>query len=649
MKLTRHLIYITFLLVITPLTSFAEDWESLFDFAQYQNAKISPDGKHLAVAFNLQNKTMLVFLKREDMSKVGAFRFGDKYQVGSYSWVNNERVVIQMVEQVPWSEQPLFYGELYAVNLDGSRPKLIYGVNAGESSTGSRLKKKKSTRGWGSVIDDLPEDEKHVLIKSVPMSKTGEGLASVFLLNVYSGVIKKDYGTAPIPFARFVTDPAGKIKAVVGTDKNNENQVYIKKNGDWDKVPSNIITNDARILTISPSGKYLYTFDNPNQDFTGLFKLNMDDYSYKAVYTDKKVDVTYAELTADNRQAYALRVDDGYPNYLIINKKVDEAKVFKDLLQSFPFSKVNITSKSDDGNYYVVMVSSDIDPGSLYLYDRKKNSIGLLFRFKPKTKNFNFLQSEPIQVKASDGTIINGYFTQAKGVDKNTPAPVVVKVHGGPHGPRDYWGFSRSVQYLALNGFSVLQVNFRGSGGYGEKFEVDGHRVWGSKIQSDIHDSYQWLVKNKKAVAGNACIMGASFGGYSAIQSATLYPDTYKCAVANAGIYDLELMFEEGDIRAKRLGRSYLKRVLGTDEAALKSMSPVNYVEKIKVPLLLAHGKDDERAPFEHVERLQAALDKANKPYEWYAIEKEGHGFYNPENQKAYMKKVVSFLGQHLK
>ena len=624
------------------------NWPSLYNHSLYQNAKISPDGKYIAVAFNLENKTMLVFLNRKTMSKVGAFRFGKKYQVGDYHWVNSERVVIQMVEQVPWSEAPLFYGELYAVNYDGSKGKLIFGVHAGESSIGSRLKKKESIRGWGSLIDILPEDNKHILIKSVPMSATGEGLASIFLLNTYTGIIKKDYGTAPIPFAKFVTDASGNVRAVSGTDKNNNKQIYIKENSDWVKVSSGIVSNEVSIISISASGKYLYTFDNPKQNMKGLFKLNLDDYSYQSMYTDKKVDLTYAELTADGRQIFALRVDDGYPEYLIINKQVEEAKVFKKLLAYFPFSKVKITSRSNDGNYYIAMVSSDIDPGSLYLFDKQKNSAGLLFKFKPSTKDINFLQSEPIEVIASDGKIINGYFTQAKPTNKNKLAPLVIIVHGGPHGVRDYWGFSRNTQYLALNGYSVLRVNYRGSGGYGKKFSLDGYKQWGTKIQKDIYESYQWLIDNNKATANNVCIMGGSFGAYSAIQSATLYPDVYKCAVANAGVYDLELMFEKGDIRALRLGRSYLKDVLGNDFDTLKKTSPVNYVEKIKASILLAHGKDDKRAPFEHVERLRNALDKVKKPYEWYVIDKEGHGFYKPENQKAYMKKVVNFLAKHL-
>jgi dipeptidyl aminopeptidase/acylaminoacyl peptidase len=424
--------------------------------------------------------------------------------------------------------------------------------------------------------------------------------------------------------------------------------VYIEKDNEWVPLPKGTVTSRVNPLSISRSGKFLYTIDNYNQDLRGIFKLDLNDYSYSRVFTDKTVDITDVEMSTDGRSTYAIRVDESYPAYIMLNKKDQEAITFKTLLQSFPYSKVNITSRTKDGNFYIVHVSSDISPGSLYIFNKEKNSVTLLFNFYPTIKSSAFIEMEPIKATASDGSNIHGYFTQAKPSTKTKPAPVVVMVHGGPHGVRDRWEFSSTVQYLALNGYSVLQVNYRGSGGYGNNFEIAGHKAWGTLIQQDIYDTYQWLIKQGKASANNACIMGASFGAYSAIQSAAIYPNTYKCAIANAGIYDLELMFEEGDIRTRRSGVSYLKMALGTNSQQLKSMSPTNYVEKIKIPLLLAHGEDDERAPIEHVERLRSALDKAKKPYQWYVVDKEGHGFYNPENQKAYMRKVVDFLDQHL-
>ena len=195
---------------------------------------------------------------------------------------------------------------------------------------------------------------------------------------------------------------------------------------------------------------------------------------------------------------------------------------------------------------------------------RKLNKITSLFKFKPKFKSSEFAQVEPINFESSDGKMINGYFTQAKSNKEKELAPVVVLVHGGPHGVRDYWEFSAQVQYLVAHGYSVLQVNYRGSGGFGYEFEAAGYKSWGSLTQKDIYDGYQWLVKHNKAKDNNVCIMGASFGAYSAVQSAAIFPETYKCVIANAGIYDLELMFEEGDVQQRRSGLSYLKRVLGT-------------------------------------------------------------------------------------
>jgi len=635
-------------LLVVSATGYTNNINAIFDRPLYENAKISPDGKHLAVPVFRDGRMILAFLKTTTLETIAASGLPDNQEIGEYYWVNNERVVISLTKRDPWLEQPVFYGELFAINIDGTRGKMIYGYQAGEQQIGSRFKKKESTLGWGEIIDILPEDKRHILISSTPMSNTGERIASVLKLNVYNGITKKEIAKSPVPFAQFLTDHEGELKAVVGTDRNDDAQVYLREDSAWKKLPSNSVGSKVQPLFINATGKYLYTRDDFNQDTKGIFKLNLETYEYKSVYTDKKVNVTDVEMTNDNRSAYAIRVDDGYPAYLILNKKHEEAKVFKDLLKLFPYSEVNITSKTDDGQFYVVLVSSDIDPGSLYLVDRKTNNLKRLFQFKPKFKSSDFAQVEPISFKATDGALLNGFFTQAKTKKGNELAPTVVLVHGGPHGVRDYWQFSSKVQYLVAHGYSVLQVNYRGSGGFGANYEISGHKAWGSLVQQDILNGYQWLVTNKKAADNKVCIMGTSFGAYSAVQSAALYPDIYKCAIANAGIYDLELMFEEGDTQQVRAGRSFLKRVLGTDEQQLKGMSPVNYVEKIQVPLLLAHGEKDKRAPFEHVERLKEALDEAEKSYEWFVLDDEAHGFHNPENKKAYMKKVVSFLDKHL-
>lgn len=644
--LRRLALVISINLLLTLQFSIANELNTLFDHPKYQNTKISPDGKYLAVSLLREGKYMLAFIDREKMTSVGVANFTGSYEVGDYEWINNERVVMQMVKREPWLEAPQFYGELYAVNYNGKRGEMIYGYRSGQVQTGSRIKKKEGIHGWGYLIDPLLEDDKHILIQSTPMSGDGERLPTALLLNAYNGKIKSRVARSPVPYARFLTDTKGKLKAVAGTNTNNQPELYIRDKSEWLKVPNSKLGSGVVPLAISDSGKHLYTIDNHNQDLKGIFKLNLDTYDYTELFTDKATDITHVEMTSDGRTAMAIRVDEDYPAYIVLNKKHEEAKVYRNILKSFPYNKVEITSSTRTGSHYVVRVSSDVNPGSFFLFDKEENSLKLLFNSLPQLKPTDFVQVEPIKFKASDNTTLHGYFTPAK--NTKDIAPLVVLVHGGPHGVRDYWGFSSYNQFLSHNGYSVLQVNYRGSAGYGNAFKTAGHRKWGTRIQQDILEAYQYLIAQNKAAPNSACIMGASFGGYSAIQSVAAYPDAYKCAVANAGIYDLELMFEEGDIQRRQAGLSYLREVLGTEESILKSMSPVNYVEKIKVPLLLAHGKDDERAPFEHVERLRAALDSSNISYDWFVLDKEEHGFFNPENQRAYMNRVLSFLDKHL-
>jgi dipeptidyl aminopeptidase/acylaminoacyl peptidase len=639
-------IFLAFSLIFCT-QAFALDHERFFERAKYNNIKISPDGKHLAVSMEHENKTILAFLDRETMATVGFSALGGINEVGNFYWVNDERVVIEVVQKEPFYEKPQYYGELYAVNLTGKRSKLIYGYRAGENQVGSRIKKKESIRGWAEIIDILPEDKRHILVSSTPMSLSGERLPQAILLNVYTGVIKREIMRSPIPNSTFITDSNGKIKAVGGLDWKNSNKLFIRNGNEWNQIKNNTVGSKVSPIAIDSSGKYLYTLDNFNQDFIGLFRLNLNDFSYKNIYTDQNVDITSTIRTTNGRTAYGVRVDNGYPEFILLNKELKESKVFKNLLAAFPYNSVEVTSSSNDENFYIVKVSSDINPGSLHLFDKEKNELKLLFNFKPDAPLKSFKEIEPIKFKTSDGKAINGYFTDAS--SSNTPAPLVILVHGGPHSVRDYWEYSNNVQYLALNGFSVLQINYRGSGGYGNNFERAGFQHWGTTIQQDIYESYQWLIKKNKASKDNACIMGASFGAYSAIQSSIMFPDTYKCAVANAGIYDLPLMFKDGDIRHSQSGRFYLKDTLGNDPVKLKSMSPVYNIEKLSTPILLAHGKEDKRAPFEHAIRMKEALDKRNKDYEWYAVEKEGHGFYNAQNQQEYMKKVLTFLQKHIK
>jgi len=193
-----------------------------------------------------------------------------------------------------------------------------------------------------------------------------------------------------------------------------------------------------------------------------------------------------------------------------------------------------------------------------------------------------------------------------------------------------------------------VQVNFRGSTGYGESFQQAGYNQWGYKIQDDILLATRYAISQSITDADKICVFGGSFGGYSALQSAIRSPELFKCAIGYAGVYDLPMLYKEGDTTSLKWGEAYLNKTLGTDTARQKAQSPVYHVDKLKAPVLLIHGEDDLRAPIDHAIKLKNALEKHNHTFEWFVKDKEGHGFYNEDNILAANKKILAFLEKYI-
>lgn len=255
---------------------------------------------------------------------------------------------------------------------------------------------------------------------------------------------------------------------------------------------------------------------------------------------------------------------------------------------------------------------------------------------------------QPFTITARDGMTLPGYLTLPKGAEKGDKLPMIVNVHGGPHGPRDMWGFNAENQFFANRGYAVLQVNFRGSGGYGSEFLEAGYGEWGRAMQNDVTDATQWAIDEGYADADRICIYGGSYGGYAAMMGVAKEPDLYQCGVGYVGVYSLPLMFEAGDISRNQSGEKYLERVLGTDMNVLKANSPVNLVDNIKADILLVHGAKDVRVPIEHYEQLKSALNRADKPYQTLVKDDEGHGFQKEANKFELYKRLEQFFEKHI-
>lgn len=614
----------------------------------FTTVKISPDGKYLAAGVFSEGKRSLLFLDSQNMQVVGAAKAGNTQEVGEFHWVTSERVVFKLTESVPWLEEPRYYGELVGVNYDGTHAELLFGYRAGIPKPNSRIKGKESRQAWAEFIDTKANDKNSILISATPMSDGGDRLAEILQLDVHSGMTKS-MGKVPVSYAEVVADPSGRPRVAVGVNAQNQREVYIKPldSNDWQKLPQRAFGESFYPIAVTADNQGLYVADNYQQDLIGIFEYRFAEGSYNEIFTDAKVDVETVSTTTDGRAVYGMQLFDGRPAYALLTEAHEEARVFKDLLGAFPGENVQITSKTDDHKKWVVAVSSDTTAPVFYLYDHEKVSLSRLAQARPELNDLTLATTEPVSFTSFDGLPIHGYLT--KSPQQSAEKPTVVLVHGGPHEVRDYWGFDSEVQFLALSGFNVLQINFRGSGGYGAAFQKKGYLQWGDAIQRDIIAGTEWAIQQGHAKAGNICIMGTSFGGYSTVQAATLAPDLYRCGVAVAGVYDLSLLGADGDIPDLGFGRAYLHEVIGKNEAQLKAYSPVYQVEKLKTSLLIAHGSKDERAPMEHAERLKAALDKAGKTYQWLKFDDEAHGFYAEENQELYFRAVQKFLAQHLK
>jgi len=239
-----------------------------------------------------------------------------------------------------------------------------------------------------------------------------------------------------------------------------------------------------------------------------------------------------------------------------------------------------------------------------------------------------------------------GYYTAPVGGGTG-PRPMVVMPHGGPFGPYDSWGFDGEVQFLASRGYGVLQVNYRGSGGRGDKFEEQAYKQWGGMIQDDITDGVKYAIDAKLADPAKICMYGGSFGGYSALMQPILNPGMYKCAIGYVGVYDLALLNKSKESENEDVER-FFGRSLGDDAAALAKASPALRAKEIKVPVMLVHGKADDNVRLNQFKTMDAALRDIGQPAETFLAAGEGHGFSNPDNIAELYRRMEKFLDKYI-
>jgi len=322
-----------------------------------------------------------------------------------------------------------------------------------------------------------------------------------------------------------------------------------------------------------------------------------------------------------------------------------EARMYELLQTTFPDDAVEVTSTTDDGRIALVSTYSDRDPGSFYVLDTVTKKAEYVTSRREWIDPAKMAGVKPVELKTRDGLPMRGYLTLPPGKGERN-LPLVIYPHGGPFGKYDTWQFETDPQILAAAGYAVLQVNYRGSGNYGRQFHQAGALQWGLDMQDDLTDATRWAVDQGIADRDRICIYGASYGGYASLMGVAKEPDLYRCAVGYIGVYDLVVRRAKLSREGKRW-ETWASEWMGPDDS-LAAVSPNRIANRIKVPVFLAAGGEDEVAPIEHSEKMERALKAEGVPVETLYYRTEGHGFYTDEHQREYYTRLLAFLQKHI-
>ena len=604
-------------------------------FSKFAGARISPGGVYLAADSVENGRHALAFIDLRTRKLASIFRPLPQ-SVASFVWVSDDRVLVELAEDFGTLERPELTGEISAVNPATGNGVTIFGARA----------VKNATYAWGTILSRLRGDDRHVLIETGHFFEGVPREAQLYKLDVYTGQTTP-VTVGPMPAAEFVTDEDGEPRiAAAQTIDVKPKFFYRDAGGAWTEL-TNLkgVAPRSRPVGFVARTRTLTVVERLEKGF-GLFATNIDTGARKLLSQNDWSPPGGYLRDRNTREILAAEYDADVPTWDFIAPDHPLSRVVRGLLDANPAANVRLLNATDDEKTAVVYVYSDREPGRFYLVDVAQLSAEEIVAARPWTKPAEMAEMNAFHIKASDGLWIHGYITLPR--NHSGPSPMVVVPHGGPHGVRDSWGFHPETQLLASEGFAVLQVNFRGSGGYGEPYQEAGYHHWGDRMMLDIADATRWAISKGHADGARVCIYGASFGGYSALQAPIAAPGLFRCAAGYAGVYDLPLLKKSGDVSESRLGRGFLDRVLGEDEEQLKSMSPAYHAGQLKLPVFLIHGKKDQRAPFDQFKAMKKALEEAGNPPLTLVEPDEGHGFYDEEARERMYVQLLKFLHSNL-
>jgi dipeptidyl aminopeptidase/acylaminoacyl peptidase len=642
----------TALLIGAPMAAAAADVVPIQEFVrhpEYSATKISPDGRFLALTVQQNDVMALAVLRLEDMKVIRITRLTDGESVSAFYWVGPNRLMYTSAKNFGTYASPFGTGEWYAMDADGGHARTLVSYNAGAADGRSKMVHFNESY---SMLDPLPDDESRALMQLDDSSDGGRNqVVSIDTMTGRRQVLAK----APRDHCEMVLDAAHQPRyancvetkdAALGYDEHTE--LYrLEKDGSWIRI-EHPKDDDRRISVVGTAADgriYALASDGKGPESFGL--LDPANNTFHVLYQDAAADIHDYLYAADESTVVGVVTMPGTPHVEMVDAGNPDAGVYAALSKAFPGDMVDITSATRDGKKVVVSVYGDNDPGQLYLFDRDSGSVRFLMKRRPELDPAKMAHVQSFSFKARDGQTLYGYLTLPQG--KSNGLPTIIHPHGGPIGVRDDWGFDWETQLLANRGYLVVQVNYRGSGGYGKAFEDAGHGQWGRKMQDDLTDATRWVVQQGYADPNRICIYGASYGGYASLMGAAVEPTLYKCAVGYVGVYDLDMMYHKGDIPERESGKRYLRRTIGTDPVELRQRSPASLADRIKVPVFLAAGLKDVRAPHEQTETMRDALKAAGHSAEEVILQPgEMHGFYDEQANLNLYTKMLAFFDKYI-
>lgn len=644
--------------------------EAFFSFPKIAAVKISPDGKYLALVVadpksGEDRKALAIVTTDGEHKGTASFKVAGYQIINDFWWTLDDRILVSTATlDTGIFDPPVWDGQLFGINADGTKQASLIPCSGGVTTMdkGQLLGGTAHDENrvcFGGPISMLTDDPRHVFVYGITygLNHGYHWVAQAYSLDTYTGGLRLIL-QSPLQEGGFITDNQQLIRLATGEDaKTGDRKLLYRDNGDshdWKDLSAALGGDDPAAPENGPAGmmgddKTLYWFGRTSTSSVGLYSLDTDTLKLQELYSDPDMDVTNLVWSFDwikPRKIIAVETMPGVPQVHILEPDDPKAGYLASLYQAFEGQHVEITSNTTDGTMMVVRASSDKNPGDYYLFNGKTGQASFMFSAKPEIDPKTMADMKPIAFQSRDGLTIHGYLTLPPG-SNGSNLPLIINPHGGPHGIRDEWRWNPEAQFFASRGYAVLQVNYRGSGGYGMKFQDLGYGHWATSMQDDLADAVDWAVKQHIADPGRICIYGASYGGYAALENAERYPNLYKCIVGYVGLYDLATM-DDSDFSHYAFGKHYTGVAVGRNDILLKTESPVNGADKVNAPVFIIYGGMDRRVVPANAEEMMAALDKAGKKYQKLYEPLEVHGFYKPEHRVELYTQMAQFFDKYI-